>query len=108
MPPTSANSSPTSSKTRTSAVIFCSGIGIHACKLATRRLHDSGARDSMKIGDPVRLIGMPADLPVGDADLPTQTVFEKCIGHEFIVSGFNEIGWVELVIESITGRFGEK
>ena len=62
----------------------------------------------MKIGDTVRLIGMPANLPVGDADLPTQAVFEKCLGHEFTVAGFNEIGWVELVVDSIAGSHGEK
>ena len=62
----------------------------------------------MKIGDTVRLIGMPANLAVGDAESPTRAVFERCIGHEFIVDDFNEIGWAELVIESITGSPGEK
>jgi hypothetical protein len=46
----------------------------------------------MKIGDTVRLIRMPENLPAGDVDPPTQAVFEKCVGHDFTVAGFNEIG----------------
>jgi hypothetical protein len=61
----------------------------------------------MKIGDRVRLISLPPDLPVGDADLPTKAIFEKCIGHEFVITGFNEIGMAELDIESMTDGVGE-
>jgi hypothetical protein len=54
----------------------------------------------MKIGDKVRLIALPPDLPVGDADLPTKAVFRKCAGHDFVVVGFNDIGglscWLNL------------
>ena len=48
----------------------------------------------MKVGDKVRLIALPPDLPVGDADLPTKAVFNKCVGHDFVAAGFNEIGWL--------------
>jgi hypothetical protein len=61
----------------------------------------------MKIGDKVRLIALPPNLPVGDAQLPTKAVFEKCLGHEFAIVGFNEIGLAELPIESVTGDAGE-
>jgi hypothetical protein len=61
----------------------------------------------MKIGDRVRLTSLPPDLPIGDADLPTRVTFEKCIGREFLVTGFNELGMAELDIESATGSVGE-
>lgn len=44
---------------------------------------------------------MPENLPAGDVDPPTQAVFEKCDGHDFTVAGFNEVGWAELIIESV-------
>jgi len=61
----------------------------------------------VKTGDKVRLLGVPADLPKGDADLPTPATFQECVGRELVVTGFNEIGWAELDIESVTGRVGE-
>ena len=60
----------------------------------------------MKVGDKVRLIALPPDLPVGDAD-PTKAVFNRCLRHDFAVTGFNEIGWAELLVESVTGSIGE-
>ncbi|HWY53835.1 MAG TPA: hypothetical protein VNZ03_05195 [Terriglobales bacterium] len=60
----------------------------------------------MKVGDKVRLIALPPDLPVGDAD-PTKAVFNRCLRHDFAVAGFNEIGWAELLVESVTGSIGE-
>jgi hypothetical protein len=60
----------------------------------------------LKIGDRVRLIQLPQHLP-NNNDLPTQSIFEHCLGQEFSVAGFNEIGWAELVIESLTGSVGE-
>ena len=62
----------------------------------------------MKIGDKVRLIGIPANLPVADATLDTPSTFKKCLGREFTVQEFNEIGWVELQVGSVTGSSGEK
>ncbi len=61
----------------------------------------------MKTGDPVRLIGVPAGVPEGDAALPTRQRFEQCLGHMFVITGFNEIGMAELIIESVTGSIGE-
>lgn len=61
----------------------------------------------MKVGDRVRLIAIPANLPSGDANLPTNGTFAKCLGHEFTVVGFNAIGWAELPIETLTGSLGE-
>jgi hypothetical protein len=47
----------------------------------------------MRIGDKVRLIALPPDLPVGDADLSTKAVFNKCLGHDF-VAGSMKSGWL--------------
>ena len=60
----------------------------------------------MNIGDNVRLTAIPPGLPVGKADLPTKAIFEKCLGHEFKVVGFNDRGLAELPIESVTGSMG--
>jgi hypothetical protein len=59
------------------------------------------------VGDKVRIIGLPADLPIGDDRLPTRATLEKCLGQTFTISGFNAIGWAELPIESLTGSVGE-
>jgi hypothetical protein len=61
----------------------------------------------VKIGDTVRLTSVPADVPEGDADLPTKKRFQQCLGHVFVIAGFNEIGWAELEITSVTGSVGE-
>jgi hypothetical protein len=39
----------------------------------------------MKAGDTVKLIEIPPGLR-NDADLPTRTLFEKCLGHCFVVT----------------------
>jgi len=61
----------------------------------------------MNVGDRVRLLSLPPDLPVGEDDLPTKATFEKCIGGEFVITGFNEAGMAELDIESVSGSLGE-
>jgi hypothetical protein len=61
----------------------------------------------MNMSDKVRLIAIPPDLPIGKADLRTKAIFEKCLGREFTMAGFNEIGLAELPIESVTGSIGE-
>jgi hypothetical protein len=58
-------------------------------------------------GDTVRLVAIPPNLPKGDARLPTPAVFQKCLGHQFVVAGFNEIGLAEIEITSVTGSVGE-
>ena|ERR1700685_2336090 len=55
----------------------------------------------------VRVIGIPdgiEDYP----DFPTKSTFEKCIGREFVIAGFNENGLAELGIQSVTAVQGEK
>jgi hypothetical protein len=61
----------------------------------------------MKVGSKVRVIGIPDDLE-DYPDFPTKSTFEKCIGHEFVIAGFNENGMAELGIQSLTGSAGEK
>ena len=61
----------------------------------------------MRIGSAVQLIRLPPNLPRGDASLPTQAIFEKCLGQNFLIAKFNEVGWAELNIESVTGHIGE-
>ena len=55
----------------------------------------------------VRLIGIPDSLPDGDATLPTKARFQQCLGRAFVIASFNEIGWAELEIKSVTGSEGE-
>ena len=57
----------------------------------------------LKVGDRVRLIGIPPDLE----DHLTTLTFEKCLGHEFTVTAIKENGYAELQIESITGTSGD-
>ena len=60
----------------------------------------------MKVGDRVRWIGLPENLPEHES-LPTRATFERCLGQVFITLALNEIGWVELNIESVTGSVNE-
>jgi len=60
----------------------------------------------MRIGSKVRLVGVPDGLE-DYPDLPTKTTFEKCIGHEFVIARFNDVGMAELAIQSVTGNQGE-
>ena len=61
----------------------------------------------MKVGSKVRLIGIPDGLD-DYPDFPSKSTFLKCVGREFVAAGFNEIGWAEINIESVTGSAGEK
>jgi len=65
-----------------------------------------GTKPPIKIGDTVKLIDVPQALP-NVPDLPTESVFRKCIGHEFQVAGFNDYDMAELIVESVTGSVGE-
>jgi hypothetical protein len=60
----------------------------------------------MRIGSKVRLVGVPDGLE-DYPDMPTKTTFEKCVGHEFVIAGFNDVGMAELAIQSVTGNKGE-
>jgi len=65
-----------------------------------------GTEPQIKIGDTVKLIDAPKALP-NAPDLPTESIFRKCIGHEFRVAGFNNYDMAELIVESVTGSIGE-
>jgi hypothetical protein len=60
----------------------------------------------MNIGDRVRVIGTPDNLPPdGDeAGLNTTTVFRRCLGRIFPVVGFNELGHAELEVGEVSGK----
>ena len=60
----------------------------------------------MKVGSKVRLIGIPDDLE-DYPDFPTKSTFERCVGCDFVVAGFNKVGMAEIDIESVTGSVGE-
>jgi hypothetical protein len=61
----------------------------------------------MRVGDTVRIIGVPDGLE-DYPDFPTKSTFEKCVGREFVIADFNEVGMAEINIESVTGSVGEK
>ncbi len=61
---------------------------------------------SLRTGSKVRLIGIPGGLE-DSADFPTKSTFDKCLGHDFLIVGFNDLGTAEPVIESVTGNLGE-
>jgi hypothetical protein len=42
----------------------------------------------LNIGDKVRIIGIPPDLPEGQ--LETRSLFEECVGRVFPIFDFNE------------------
>jgi hypothetical protein len=60
----------------------------------------------MKIGDRVRIVAIPDQLPVGDNKLP-KAVFGTCLNRDFEIQSFSEIGWAELIVESATSNPGE-
>jgi len=53
----------------------------------------------MRIGDQVRVMSIPGDLPEGD--LKTRTRFEKCVGHSFPIAGFHGL---ELHVGGVLGK----
>ena len=61
---------------------------------------------TIQIDSKVRLIGVPGNLP-NPPDLPTRDIFERCLGKEFVVIGFNELGMAELDVAHVTGHRGE-
>ena len=60
----------------------------------------------MKVGSKVRLVGVPDGLE-DYPDFPTKSTFERCVGHDFVIEGFNDVGMAELDIQSVTGSVGE-
>jgi hypothetical protein len=61
----------------------------------------------MRVGDKVRLIGVPPGLE-DFPDLPTKPTFQRCVGNEFTVAAITDKGWAELAIGSVTGNTSEK
>jgi hypothetical protein len=60
----------------------------------------------VKVGSKVRLVGVPDGLE-DYPDFPTKSTFERCVGHDFVIEGFNDVGMAELDIQSVTGSGGE-
>jgi len=60
----------------------------------------------MKVGSTVRVIGIPDGLD-DYPDFPTRSTFMKCVGREFVIAGFNNVGMAEIGIESVNGSVGE-
>jgi hypothetical protein len=60
----------------------------------------------VKVGSKVRLVGVPDGLE-DYPDFPTKSTFERCVGHDFVIEGFNDVGMAELDIQSVTGSVGE-
>jgi hypothetical protein len=60
----------------------------------------------VRVGSKVCVVGIPDGLE-DYPDLPTKSTFMKCVGREFVVAGFNEVGMAELDIESVNGSVGE-
>src|SRR5689334_5192944 len=57
--------------------------------------------DQLKIGDRVRVVGLPAGLI--DGELKTRTIFRLCLGKVFPVRGFQK-RWVELWVGKVVGK----
>ena len=62
----------------------------------------------MRIGDKVRLVGIPADVH-DDEMLKTRALFEKCVGETFTVAGLETVEGlpyqlVQLDVGHILGR----
>ncbi len=57
------------------------------------------------IGDRVRLVAIPDDLPCDDetGGLRTKTVFGRCVGRVFPVVGVNDLGYAELEVGEVNG-----
>jgi hypothetical protein len=45
----------------------------------------------LKIGDKVRLIGIPPDIHDDDEELRTRSLFEKCLGKTLTVAGLETV-----------------
>ncbi|MGB5215395.1 MAG: hypothetical protein WBN88_17325 [Anderseniella sp.] len=60
----------------------------------------------VKIGDRVRLVAIPDDLPPDDEPgaLDTNSLFQRCLGRVFPVAGFNALGYVELEVGEVNGQ----
>jgi len=55
----------------------------------------------LKIGDKVRVVSVPLDLPEGD--IKTRSLFNHCLGRTFPIVGFQE-SLLELLVGEVRGR----
>jgi hypothetical protein len=60
----------------------------------------------VKVGSRVRVVGIPDGLD-DYLDFPSKSTFTKCVGREFVIAGFNNVGMAELDISSVNGSVGE-
>jgi len=60
----------------------------------------------VKIGDRVRFVAIPDELPPDDepAALGTNSLFQRCLGRLFPVVDINELGWAELEVGEVNGQ----
>jgi len=60
----------------------------------------------VKIGDRVRLVAIPDDLPSNDEPgaMGTSRLFQRCLGRVFSVVAINEVGWAELEVGEVNGQ----
>ena len=61
----------------------------------------------MKVGDKVRVIGVPEDLP--DNDMQTKQIFELCLGRVFPIENLKQVEGlpyelVELLVGEVVGE----
>jgi len=91
-------------RTFTADICFSSCAGDYAASSRLTALRGTDGRTQMKVGDKVRLVAIPDDI-VDDAE---KSIYERCLGHEFSVAAFNDLGYAELQIEAITGTSGDK
>jgi hypothetical protein len=60
----------------------------------------------VKLGDRVRLVSIPGELPPDDEPgaLNTNSLFRRCLGSVFTVVGFNELGYAEPEVGEVNGQ----
>ena len=60
----------------------------------------------VKIGDRVRLVAIPDELPPDDEPgaLGTNSLFRRCLGSVFPVIGINELGYAEPEVGQVNGK----
>lgn len=61
---------------------------------------------NIEVGSKVRVLSIPDGLE-DYPDFPTKSTFIKCVGREFVITGFNNVGMAEIDIESVNGSVGE-
>lgn len=76
-------------------------------QLITHFWRNKAESGPIQVGSTVRVIGVP-DGPEDFPDMPTKSTFERCVGNEFVIDGFDGAGRASLDICAITGNPSEK